>query len=108
VRHLHKYLFAPLPAPKRFYFHDCHGKYLGIVASSLWEFGKTLQTAPTDSLKYHLKRGDFERWLSEVLYEKELAKELSKLSHRNLPAEALRQALAQLVEERYEELEALI
>ena len=77
-------------------------------ASSLWEFIKTLQAAPEGSREYHLARGDFERWLNEVLHERELAQHLPKLAHRGLRGEALRQALVELVEERYEELEALI
>ncbi len=107
IRHLHKYLRAPLPEPKRFYFHDSSGRYLGRTAASLWEFRETLDELPVDSLEYHLKRQDFERWLSGVLHDDELASRLRKIRHRELQGEALRQALVEAVSDRYEELDSL-
>jgi len=58
IRHLHKYLRAPLPAPKRFYFHDESGRYLGRAAANLWEFRQALSEVPLNALQFHLIRGD--------------------------------------------------
>jgi len=107
IRHLHKYLRAPLPKPKRFYFHDGAGHYLGRSAASLWEFHEVLGELPGDSLRYHLRRGDFENWLQDVLYDKELTRLVKKVNSRNLRGEKLRHALLEVVINRYEELDKL-
>ena len=108
VRHLHKYLRAPLPESKRFYFH-VNGKRRGPrFAASLWEFREALDEVPTATLQYHLERQDFERWLKEVLHDKELAHRLRKVRHRHIERQQLREALVTVVADRYEELESLI
>ncbi|MBN2145920.1 MAG: HAD hydrolase family protein [Anaerolineales bacterium] len=108
IRHLHKYLRAPLPAPKRFYFHDENGRYLSRVAANLWEFCEICKELPLSSLEYHLRRGDFERWLADVLQDSELPRQVHKLSHRGISGEELRQALVTITSERYQELDRLV
>jgi hypothetical protein len=108
IRHLHKYLRAPLPEWKRFYFQKPGGRYLGLAAASLWEFRELLNEVPIDSLRYHLERGDFESWLQQVLHDEELARRVHKVGDHGLRGEDLRRALLEVVIERYEELEALI
>lgn len=107
VRHLHKYLRAPLPWPKRFYFRNESGRSLGGAAASFWEFSQALRELPIDSLRYHLRRDDFERWLRDVIHDDELARRVRKISRRDLHGEALRQALTDVVTSRFEELESL-
>jgi hydroxymethylpyrimidine pyrophosphatase-like HAD family hydrolase/DNA-binding NarL/FixJ family response regulator len=107
MRHLHKYLRAPLPMPKRFYFYHGDGQYLGRVAANLWEFREVVGNLPVSSLHYHLERGDFERWLSDVLHDDELARRVHKVAGRNHRGEGMRQALLEVVAERYEELATL-
>ena len=108
VRHLHKYLRAPLPEAKRFYFH-VNGQYQGPrVAASLWEFRAALDEMPPATLKYHLQRGDFERWTKEVLHDEELARRLRKIARRPGEEEVLYRTLIATVADRYEELESLI
>jgi hypothetical protein len=107
-RHLHKYLRALLPAHKRFYFCDSAGHNIGYTAANLWEFRETLGTVPLASLKYHLDLGDFERWLREVLRDTELAHRVQKVGSRNLKGDGLRQAVLEVVINRYEELENLL
>lgn len=108
IRHLHKYLRAALPSGKRFYFHDGSGRYLGRVASNLWEFLLNLELLPLDSLQYHLGRGDFARWVGEVLRDQELARWILRLAHRSLAGDELRQTLVAIVRERYNELDSLV
>jgi len=107
IRHLHKYLRAPLPAPKRFYFHDEGGRYLGRAAANLWEFRQALSEVPLKALQFHLIRGDYERWIRDVLRDEELSRRVRKLGGRNLDGEELRRALFETVANRYEELERL-
>lgn len=108
IRHLHKYLRAALPEPKQFYFCDKQGRYLGRAAANLWEYREAIRDVPAESLEYHLTRGDFERWLTAVLRDDELARRLHKLNSRALTGEALRKALLEAVIQRYDELDSLI
>ncbi|MGQ9926775.1 MAG: HAD hydrolase family protein [Chloroflexaceae bacterium] len=108
IRHLHKYLRAPLPYDKRFHFHDGQGRYLGESAANLWELRAALTTLPLDSLRYHVERGDLERWVTLVLRDHELGRQIGKITRRHLQGEALRQALVAVVGERYDELDSLI
>ncbi len=108
IRHLHKYLRAALPEPKRFYFCDKQGRYLGRAAANLWEFREAIRDVPADSLEYHLSRGDFGRWLTAVLHDEELARRVHKLNNRGLTGEALREALREVVVQRYDELDRLL
>jgi hypothetical protein len=107
IRHLHKYLRAPLPAPKRFYFHDSPDHYLGRSAANLWDFCQMMQDLPLTSMHYHLQRGDFERWFQDVLNDHELARRVHKISQRPLPEVELHRALVEAAENRYHELETL-
>jgi hydroxymethylpyrimidine pyrophosphatase-like HAD family hydrolase len=107
IRHLNKYLQAPLPATKRFYYCDTGGRFTGRVAASLAEFRQTLNDAPASSIDYHLYRGDFERWLREVLHDEDLARQLRRLAHRELHGEELRDELSAVVDDRYEMLASL-
>lgn len=108
VRHVHKYLRALLPDEKRFYFHDASGRYLGYVAANLQEFRDVLEIVPLSSLRYHLKRDDFSRWLTDVLRDAELARRIRKINHRDIQNAALREALVVTVRDRYEELSTLL
>lgn len=55
-----------------------------------------------------LERGDFERWLREVIRDEELARRLRKIRHRHPPREHVRETIVTAVADRYEELESLI
>ncbi|MGB3778391.1 MAG: HAD hydrolase family protein [Tunicatimonas sp.] len=108
VRHLHKYLRAPLPESKRFYFH-LNGPAKGVKpAASLWEFGEILPQLPIDTIRYHLGNEDFVRWLEDTMHDRELAKRLRKLARRDMQGEKLREKLAELVKARFAELEQLM
>jgi hypothetical protein len=108
IRHLHKYLKAPLPEAKRFFFHDPNNASFEQTAASLWEFREALEQVPQKSLQYHLQREDFERWLKKTLHDEELTRRISKIRRRNLSNSALRQALLEVVTDRYEELDNLL
>ncbi|MCX6081601.1 MAG: HAD hydrolase family protein [Chloroflexi bacterium] len=107
IRHLQKYLRAPLPEHKRFYFCEANGLNLGPTAASLWEFREILATVQLNSLQYHYLRRDFEFWIRNVLGDGELANQINKLEE-NLNGEDLRNTLHELVVRRYDELENLM
>ncbi len=107
VRHLHKYLMAPLPNEKRFYFRAGNGSEQR-TAASLWEFRELIPKLTSDTVHYHLTRGDFERWISGVFHDEELAQRIHKLANRPLGKSQLKASLLSLVTNHYEELERLI
>lgn len=43
------------------------------------EFYHAVQTMPRTSLRHHLLKGDFSRWVSEVIGDQQLARGLRKL-----------------------------
>ena len=108
VRHLQKYLQAPLPSHKCFYFCDSSGRFIGKAAASLAEFNQLLAEAPIHSVEYHVARGDFERWLAGVLGDDELARRFRKIAHRQPRGETLRAELIAVTKERYATLTALM
>ena len=110
VRHLHKYLRAPLPSEKRFYFFiNNQDDYQGpLSAASLWEFNKIIGQLPTYCLEYHMDRKDFEQWTSKVLHDQELARRINKINRKKLRGTALQDALKLTVSERFNTLEKLI
>lgn len=97
VRHLHKYLIAPLPSKKQFYFHTEHGEAAIKPAASLWEFSQILPLLPIDTIRYHLERKDFERWLKDIIKNDELAHQLRKIDNRMLSDKVLKQTLCETV-----------
>ncbi len=109
VRHLHKYLQAPLPHTKQFHFYIEEPDYKGPrTAASLWEFNEVIALLPAKTLEYHLARKDFEKWLINTLHDPELARRLRKVSNRKLEGEMLREVLSATISARYDELQSLI
>lgn len=106
IRHLYKYLDAPLPPGKRFAFRTEHG-HLGVEAASLYEFARLIPTLPVESLEYHDRREDFVKWADWTLGDGGLAARLRKVANRRYQGEALREALAQVVSTHYEEIRQL-
>jgi hypothetical protein len=106
IRHLYKYLDAPLPPHKRFYFRD-EQERLDIEAASLHEFIRCLTDLPMPSLVYHYARDDFAAWAQDALGDAALAAQLRKLTHRALEGERLREAIRQCLSRHYAELSAL-
>lgn len=108
VRHLHKYLRAPLPVDKRFYF-KVNEAYKGpLTAASLWQFSEVIPQLTPETLQYHLERNDFEKWVKDTLHDAELARRLHKIANRKLEGDLLRDVLAATVTARFNELESLI
>lgn len=89
-----------------FYFFTSVGNYTGQRAMSLREFGNKIGEVETSSLEFHLYRGDLEKWITEVLEDKELAKRIGDLKHLEPLGNALRNQLLFTVSKRLEELKS--
>jgi predicted transcriptional regulator len=92
-----------LPAEKAFHFYMDIGKPLNVIADNLGTFSEKIQKINLNSIEFHLHRGDFEAWLTE-LGDTELVKRISLIKKQKTGAEELRKKLGETVQKRYEEL----
>ena len=88
-----------------FLFFTGVGQYDGEFASSLSDFCEKLKTTPLNSIEFHLKRGDFERWIKETLGDEYLANRIGKID-RSIRGEGLRKTLQAIVKRRLDQLKA--
>jgi hypothetical protein len=82
-----------------FHFFTDIGQYDGKSATSLADFSEKLKTVPLKSIEFHFKRGDFERWIREMLGDEYLANGISRIS-KSIQGEALRGSIQRIVESR--------
>lgn len=87
-----------------FYFFTSIGNYVGVSASSLREFSERVRDVNSKSLEFHLYRGDFEKWIAEVLHDNELARAVRMLQDSALAGDALRSQLGVIVARRFKQL----
>jgi hypothetical protein len=87
-----------------FYFCIDIGDYTGMSAASYEDFLASIKKVKAKSLSFHVKRGDFEKWVCDVLKDEKLAKEIGKLKARKLHGQALRNRLYSIVSKRCKEL----
>ena len=97
-------LTKTIPREKAFYFFTSIGNYTGLSATSLKEFTEKINEVNAKSLEFHLSRGDFEKWTSEVLQDTELAGEIKRLQRFSLTGDALRNQLSIIVSRRLRHL----
>ena len=97
-------ILRTVPREKAFYFFISIGNYTGENASSLKEFIEKINKVNVKSLEFHLYRGDFEKWINEVLEDADLAKEIAKLQKMNLSGDSLRRQLYNVAWRRYQQL----
>jgi len=64
-----------------FYFYEDIDKSLFEVAFNLEDFREKIRTVPVSSLEFHQKRGDFARWIHNVLRKTLLAERIGKINN---------------------------
>ncbi|MEM3576946.1 MAG: DUF5752 family protein [Candidatus Bathyarchaeia archaeon] len=97
-------ILRTVPREKAFYFFTSIGNYTGVSACSLKEFLEKINEVNVKSLEFHLHRGDFEKWINEVLEDKELAEEIGKIQKMNLAGENLRNQLYMVISKEFKRL----
>ena len=97
-------IFRKLPKEQTFHFFTSVGNYTGESAASFEEFLEKLKEIDIKSLEFHLYRGDFDRWIAEILEDKELAEEILNLWDITPTRDVLRKRLVTIVSKRREKL----
>jgi hypothetical protein len=97
-------IFRRLPKERDFYFFTSVGNYTGKSAASFEEFLERIKQVDIKSLEFHLCRGDFEKWIAEILEDKELAEETLNLRDIMPTRDILRKRLVAIIAKRREKL----
>ncbi|MCD6465012.1 glycoside hydrolase family 57 protein [Candidatus Bathyarchaeota archaeon] len=101
-------LLRRVPADKAFKFYYRFAKPTDVSASSLQEFYEALKRVSLESIAFHTDRGDFERWISNVIGDDELADRIANLPKKWRGKRKLRHILLTLVGGRIKELKNLM
>ncbi len=99
------YVLRIVPPDEAFHFRE-NGKYISLSAHSMDEFKEAILIASDRSIEYHFARGDFEKWISKVIGDDQLANRIENIRKSN--AAELRKTLHDRVNQRVSELRALI
>ena len=89
--------------PDAFMFFANAEKYTGEFATSLTGLLGKLDKVPLESVEFHYRRGDFEKWVGRTLGDENLADKLRQIDRR-LRGEELRTAIRETIRRRLEEL----
>lgn len=106
MHRLHQYLEERVAPSQQFYFHDQAGQIA--PAGNLSELIDRMRTLDLAAIVFHFQRGDYGRWVRDVLHDETLARWLDRLQTTDLSGEALRLALLDALEQRQRVLERLI
>lgn len=96
-----------VPIPFAFLFFADVGEYTGEFARCLADFSEKLKEVSLESIEFHFERGDFEKWIRDVLGDEYLAKRISK-SDGSIQGEDLRRTLQSIVKTRLRQLEEAV
>lgn len=99
-------ILRKLSRENAFYFFTSIGNYTGEHADSLEDFLRKIKKVNAKSLEFHLYRGDFEKWVSKVLEDAELAENIRSLKSLEPSGDALRNQLYIVVSKRCEILKS--
>jgi hypothetical protein len=99
-RHLRKYAHGDLGEDKSFYFRGPEGR-LNLRAQNLQLFLQLADGVDDDTWTWHLRHGDYSRWVRESIKDDRLADELRAIEEAGLSAAESRARLRKRVEERY-------
>jgi hypothetical protein len=104
-----KRILRRLPAGMGFTFSYEFARSSGLTVHSLSEFISALKTVDLSSIRFHMERGDFERWLRHVVGDDKLADQIAKInvSKKKLAGEALRKKVLVVTERRLKQLKEI-
>jgi hypothetical protein len=85
-----------------FYFYEAVGKPTGEIAKNLSDFLDKLRSVKSESVLFHLERGDFQNWIEKTLGDSKLAGKLGGIPASN--SEDVKKSICRTVENRIKEL----
>ncbi len=97
-------ILRPLPPGKGFTFFYEFARPTEMTVYSLKEFHSTLKIIDLKSIRFHTERGDFQRWIRQVVGDDKLADKLKNISFQKLQGESLRNIISETITTRIEEL----
>ncbi len=97
---------SSVPYEQGFHFYAKEGDYTGVTATSLAEFASKLETIDVNSVIFHYSRGDFQRWIEDIIGDKELADRM-RFVKTGISGEKLRKQLSEMTQNRLKELRKL-
>jgi DNA-binding transcriptional ArsR family regulator len=100
------HILRELPLNQAFHFYTGIDRYLGVYANSLTDFCKKIMGVTSESIEFHLRRGDFESWL-QGLGDLELAEKVGLIRGMELSQKGLRKKVYDAVKSRCDELASL-
>ena len=86
-----------MPFESGFHFYTAIGNYTGITATNLSEFAAKIKTIPMESVIFHFKRKDFQRWIEHTVDDAALAERIGRIKGAQ-SAEGLRKEILKNVE----------
>jgi len=96
-----------VPKEKAFYFFRDVGQYTGKSALDLEEFYEMMDKVPLQCLEFHFLRGDFERWIREVIGDEHLASQIHSIN-KSLKNKKLKAMLKRKVRRRINQLKKML
>jgi alpha-amylase len=96
-----------LPAEKGFTFFTEFARPTKTTVYSIREFQTALNTVDNRSIEFHMERGDFARWIRQVIDDEKLANQIANLTDKKTDDKNLRKTLVSMVKNRIDELEQI-
>jgi len=106
--HVAKRILRTLPAERGFTFSYEFEKPTKWAVHSLEEFYSALKIVNLKSIQFHVKRGDFEKWIRWVIGDDKLADKLAAATKSKITGGEIRERILSLVGQRIKELERTI
>ncbi len=100
-------ILSKVPMDKVFRFQRAEGQDTYITAVGMEDFAKKLKQIEVASIDFHYPRGDFQKWVSEVLKDNELANRLCYIKKED-SGEKLRKDILKIVQNRILELKTKV
>ena len=97
-------ILRTVPPDQSFLFFEDFGKYTGRLATNLADFCENIKTIDIKSVTFHFERGDYERWIREILHDAELSRKLKRIKKSD-SGEELRNKILQAARKRLDELQ---
>jgi alpha-amylase len=99
-------ILRSFPIERGFTFSYEFARPTDLTVRSLEEFNSALKVVDITSIEFHTERGDFERWIRQVVGDNTLADRLKEIAPQKSKGEILRKRIIAVVEQRLKELKA--